>query len=87
MKKLLLICILFLTVVLLNPFNLFNYVVNDIGKLTNKEDFNKMMNKRYYLIKSIALDPKKMDRKTYNTLYDVLNYETTAKNKILSYFK
>lgn len=73
--------------VLYSPLNLFDYVINDIGKLSNKQNFEKMINKKHYLIKSLALDPNKMDRDTYNSIHDFLTIETTAKKKMVDIIK
>ncbi len=83
MKKLLLVIILLLTIVLLNPFDVYNFIIKDISSISNRDGFEKMINKKHYLIKSIVLNPNKMDRNTYKTIYEFLNIDTIAKEKMV----
>jgi len=83
MKKLLLVVMLVLTIFLFNPFDVYDFLIKDIGSISNKAGFEKMINEKHYLIKSIALDPNKMNRDTYNNLYEFLNIDTIAKKKMI----
>lgn len=46
----------------------------------SKSEFNEFVNKKHYLVKSWAIDPKKMDPETYKALFETLNFQTTALN-------
>ncbi len=85
MKKLLLVVMLLLMAALFNPFDTVGWLVNDIAKLSNKKDFEQMINKKHYLIKSLALNPNKMNKDKYNTLYTILNADWIAKKKMIEF--
>ncbi len=85
MKKLLLIVMILLMAVLYNPFDVMGKIINDIGSLTDKAKFEQMLNEKHYLIKSIALDPNKMDKDTYNTLYTFLDIDWISKKKAVEF--
>ncbi len=85
MKKLLLVMMLLLTAAMFNPFDTVGWLVNDIAKLSNKHDFEQMINQKHYLIKSLALNPDKMNKDTYNALYTILNADWIAKKKMFEF--
>ena len=85
MKKILLVVMLLLMAALFNPFDTVSWLVNDVAKLSNKQDFEKMINQKHYLIKSLALNPNKMDRSTYNMLYTIFNADWIAKKKMIEF--
>ena len=85
MIKLLLTVMLLLIIALFNPFDTVGWFVNDVAKLSNKQDFEKMINQKHYLIKSLVLNPNKMDRSTYNMLYTIFNADWIAKKKMIEF--
>ena len=85
MKKLLLAVMLLLMAALFNPFDMVGWLVNDAAKLSNKKDFEKMINEKHYLIKSLALNPNKMNKDTYHMLYTIFNADWIAKKKMIEF--
>jgi|GEM_PF-2902366 len=85
MKRLLLLMMFLLTVILFNPFDTLGWIINDLSKISNKPGFEKMINEKHYLIKSLALNPHKMNKDTYNMLYTILNADWIAKRKMIGY--
>ncbi len=85
MKKLLLLVMMLLIIALFNPFDTVSWLTNDVAKISNKQDFEKMINQRHYLIKSLALNPNKMDKRTYNMLYNIFNADWIAKKKMIEF--
>lgn len=85
MKKLAFIGIMILGLAVGFTSNLPELLQKGVQKISqmNEKDFNEFINKRHYLVKDWALDPKKTDPKTYKALYETLNFQTTA----LNYFK
>ena len=84
MKKLIFVGVMILGFVVSYTSNVPEFLEKQVQSLSgmNRSEFDAFLNKKHYLVKAWAIDPKKMDPQTYKALYETLNYQSTVLNYI-----
>ncbi|MHB8581427.1 MAG: hypothetical protein ACYDA4_16405 [Ignavibacteriaceae bacterium] len=80
MKKVLLIVLIFSLIVWLSiKVDFAGFLFNKVNSITESGDsFTRFINKKHYLIKSIAIDSTKMKSASMIELEKILNYQGSA---------
>ncbi len=84
MKKLIFVGVMILGFVVSYTSSVPEFLQKQVQSLSgmSRSEFDTYINKKHYLVKAWAVDPKKMDPKTYKALYETLNYQETILNFI-----